>query len=281
MRIDSHQHFWKLDRGDYDWLTPTPNFQKIYRDFMPKDLIPLLKEHDIDKTILVQAAATTEETDFMLELYEEYDFIAGVVGWLDLESSDFEEQYKTYSKKEGFIGIRPMLQDIEDERWILRDDVLQNVELLVKDDFPLDILIHPKHLDVIIELFKIFPDLRGVVDHLAKPYIKEKVISPWDEKVALIATNKKVWCKLSGLITEDDHDNWKSDNFKPYIDHCVNVFGKDKIMFGSDWPVCTLAGSYTDVYRSLVENISFTEEELKNLFGGNALRFYKLTKGCK
>lgn len=276
MRVDSHQHFWKLERGDYDWLTPTPEYEQIYRDFMPEDLIPHLKEHKIDKTILVQAAATTEETDFMLELYKKYDFIAGVVGWLDLEAPDFEKKYNIYKNKEGFIGIRPMLQDIEDERWILRDKVLKNVEILVQDDFPIDILIRPNHLDTIIELFQIFPNLRGVIDHLAKPYIKDKLFSPWDEKIAKIASNEKVWCKLSGLITEDDHENWKIENFKPYIDHCINVFGKDKIMFGSDWPVCLLAGSYNDVYRALIENISFTEKELEDLFGNNALRFYKL-----
>ncbi|MGM8213457.1 amidohydrolase family protein [Virgibacillus sp. W0430] len=278
MRVDAHQHFWKLSRGDYSWLTPTPNFEKIYRDFLPEQLVPLLQEHNIDKTILVQAAATVEETEYMLQLYEEHDFIAGVVGWLDLEADSFPELFKEYQSREGFIGIRPMLQDIEDERWILRDDVLKNVELLVEDDFPLDILINPKHLDSIIELFKIFPQLRGVVDHLAKPYIKDRIISPWDEKIAEIASNKNVWCKLSGLITEDDHYDWKVENFKPYVNHCIEVFGKEKIMFGSDWPVCLLAGSYNDVYKSLLENISFTKDELDDLFGNNALKFYKLSK---
>ncbi|HLR52790.1 MAG TPA: amidohydrolase family protein [Candidatus Avamphibacillus sp.] len=276
MRIDSHQHFWELSRGDYSWLKPVGDFKRIYKDYMPEQLVSHLKEHNIDKTILVQAAPTVEETDYMFEIYEKNDFIAGVVGWLDMASDEFPELYEEYKRKKGFIGIRPMLQDIEDERWILRDDVLKNVELLVEDDFPLDILINPKHLDAIIELFKIFPPLRGVIDHLGKPYIKSGIVKPWDEKISEIASNENVWCKLAGIITEDDYDNWKISNFTPYINHCIDVFGKDKVMFGSDWPVCLLAGSYNDVYRSLIENVSLTEKEKKDLFGNNAIEFYKL-----
>lgn len=275
MRIDSHQHFWKLSRGDYGWLTP--NYKEIYQDFMPEQLEPILKQHKIDKSILVQAAATIDETDFLLELYKNNDFIAGVVGWLDLEDDDFKEKYQKYKNIDGFIGLRPMLQDLADDRWILRDKVLKNVEILVNDDFPLDLLIHPHHLDTIIELFKIFPNLRGVVDHLAKPLIKDKVISPWNRKIETIASYDNAMCKLSGLITQDSHEKWEITNFKPYIEHCIKVFKKDSIMFGSDWPVCLQAGSYNDVYRILLENISFTEKEMEDLFGNNALKFYKLS----
>jgi L-fuconolactonase len=276
VRVDAHQHFWKVERGDYGWLTPS--LKPLYKDFLPDDLQPHLQKYRIDRTIVVQAAPTTEETDFLLQLYREHERIAGVVGWLDLESPDFHEIFLRYREREGFIGIRPMLQDLEDDRWILRPTVLKNIEILVQEDFPIDILIKPRHLPSIIELLRLFPTLRAVIDHMAKPYIAAQILDPWREQMREVASFPQVMCKLSGMITEADPSSWKREDLKPYIHHVIEVFGTDRIMFGSDWPVCLLAGSYDDVYQALVENlpIDFSDEDRTKLFGHNALSFYQI-----
>lgn len=276
MRVDAHQHFWKISRGDYGWLTP--ELDRLYRDFLPGDLQPLLEAHRIDQTILVQAAPTREETDFLLQLYEETPFVAGVVGWLDLESPDFPAVFDQYLQHPGFAGIRPMLQDLQDDRWILQPQVLKNLELLVRLDFPIDILVYPRHLPHIIELLKHFPSLRAVIDHAAKPAIADRTMEPWKQNMAEIAAYRNVMCKLSGLITEADHQNWKLEHLIPYVEHVVEVFGADSIMYGSDWPVCLLAGSYRQAYTAIDQALParLTEEERSAIFGGNAVRFYKL-----
>lgn len=276
MRIDAHQHFWKVSRGDYGWLTP--ELKKLYRDFLPSDLIPHLEEHRIDYTVLVQAAPTQEETDFLLQLYEESNCIAGVVGWLDLEVNDFKDEFYRYKENSGFVGIRSMLQDLEDDRWILRPQVMKNIEILVEEDFPIDILVFPWHLPHIIELLKEFPSLRAVIDHAAKPNIAQAVIQPWKDDMTQIASFEKVMCKLSGLITEADHQHWKVEDIIPYIHHVVDTFSSDSILYGSDWPVCLLAGSYREVVMSLKQALSgkVTDTESALVFGENAMCFYKL-----
>ncbi|NYE03479.1 L-fuconolactonase [Bacillus niacini] len=277
MRIDSHQHFWKLARGDYDWLTPEHSL--LYRDYLPEDFSQNLQSFQMDKTIVVQAAPTMAETKFLLELYEQNDFIAGVVGWLDMESPRFASEYRRLKNQKGFVGIRPMLQDLDDDKWILRNNVLKNIELLVEDDFPIDLLIYPRHLPVIIQLLKTFPSLRAVINHLGKPRIAEQIIEPWKEQITEIASYQHVMCKLSGMVTEAG-PQIKNSEIEHYIHHVVNVFGSRSVMFGSDWPVCLLKTSYQDVVELLLSTLPdyVTESDREAIFGENAFRFYKLTR---
>jgi len=276
MIIDSHQHFWKLSRNDYKWLTE--DLLELYRDFMPNDLYPILNEHQIDKTIVVQAAPTIEETLFLLTLFEKYDWIAGVVGWLDFSSVNFHQNFEVLLRHPGFVGVRPMLQDLHEDDWILRPDVLKNVELLVQHDVPLDLLIKPRHIPYILELLKLFPKLRVVVNHIAKPNIAEQQLDGWKEAIEKIAMYPNAMCKLSGLVTEATHQNWTLEEFQPFITHVVNVFGTERVMFGSDWPVCNLSGTYNDVLMILMENLpaKLLGKDLEMIFGENAKRFYKL-----
>jgi L-fuconolactonase len=276
MRVDAHQHFWKVERGDYGWLTP--DLGVLYRDYLPADLQPHLDALKVDKTVLVQAAPTVEETDFLLDLYDETPFVAGVVGWLDLESPQFPEQLERYRQRPGFLGVRPMLQDLPDDRWILRPQVLENLTCLAAAELPLDLLVKPRHLPVVLELLESLPELRAVVDHAAKPFIAQGLLEPWREQMSRIAAFPRVMCKLSGLITEADHQNWQTDHLRPYVHHAVQAFGADRVMFGSDWPVCLLAGSYRDVHDALVKALpdGLSAAEWEAVFGENAVRFYRL-----
>jgi len=274
LRIDAHQHFWELSRGDYNWLTP--DYDVLYKDFKPNELVEELNKHDIDKTILVQAADSIEETYYMFDLMKENDFISGVVGWLDFESDDFKEQLNRMMEVEGFVGVRPMIQDIEDDEWVLRKKVIKNIKVLHELEIPLDILIYPKHLSVIKKLLTIIPDLKCVIDHLAKPQIKDRQFDSWSEKMDIIAGYPNVYCKISGVITEADHTSWTVEECQRYIKHCVEIFGENRIMFGSDWPVCLQAGSYSDVYEtanSVIENM-LCEKGLNKFYGANAIKFY-------
>ena len=276
MRIDAHQHFWKLDENLNDW--PTPDLKMIYKDFLPEDLAIHLQEHNTDKTVLIQAAPLIEETEFLLDLATKYDFIGGVVGWIDMSSAQFPEQFARLTSHPKFVGIRPMLQGLEDDQWILRPEVKRNIHILVENDFPIDLLIYPKHLPYIVELLKEFPTLRAVIDHCAKPDILNQQWEPWADSIAEVSTFESVMCKISGLVTEADHQSWKMNDFKPYIQHLIKNFGANRIMFGSDWPVCLLAASYDDVVKVVESNLpkEMTEKDSKLLFGGNAQKFYKL-----
>lgn len=276
MKIDAHQHFWKLSRGDYEWLTP--KYKDIYRDHLPEELSPILSKNGIDKTILVQAAATIEETKYMLELYNQYDFIIGVVGWLDFESPNFEEQLDYFVEQKGFLGVRPMIQDIEDETWMLRDTVLKNIGLIVEKDLAFDFLVHPNHLKYVQGLLKVYPTIRGVIDHLAKPKIRDKQWDGWAEDMKNISENQNIYCKVSGLITEANHKNWSIDEFKPYIQFILDIFGVSRVMFGSDWPVCNQSGSYEDTIKVLKGNMTETQWNslYEKLFGLNAYTFYNI-----
>jgi len=274
LKIDSHQHFWELSRGDYNWLTSEN--EVLYKDFKPDDLVADLNKHGIDKTILVQAADSIDETDYMFELMKENNFIAGVVGWLDFESDDFNVQLHRMMEVEGFVGVRPMIQDIEDDDWVLRKKVIKNIKVLHELEVPLDILIYPKHLRVIEKLLTIIPDLTCVIDHLAKPQIKDDQFDRWSKEIAVLATYPNVYCKISGVITEADHASWTAEECEKYIEHCVQVFGENRIMFGSDWPVCLQAGSYADVYETAhnVVDKMLSEKGLENYYGRNAITLY-------
>lgn len=275
-RIDAHQHYWRLSRGDYGWLKP--ELGVLYRDYMPADLEPHLREHNIQATVLVQAAPTLAETEFMLQLSDCHDSIAGVVGWLDLEADDFGHVLDALRRHPKFKGVRPMLQDLADDRWILRPNVLRSLELLAERDIPIDFLTFPRHLPHLVTVLQKVPNLRGVVDHLSKPAIAKRELQPWQDWLAEVAQFPSVWCKLSGMVTEADHRTWRYEDFVPYVEHALRVFGPNRVMFGSDWPVCLLAASYgqvIDVLRAALGKELIPQLEAA-VFGENAARFYRL-----
>ena len=274
MRIDSHQHYWKLSRGDYGWLTPDMGL--LYRDYLPPDLEPILEKHNIDKTVLVQAAPTVAETDFMLSLAAKHDSIGGVVGWLDMADPGFPRLFEKYRQEPAFVGIRPMLHDLSDDAWVIQPLVLENLTLLAAHDFPFDFLVRPQHLPHVLQVLERVPNLRAVIDHIAKPLIKDGLFEPWGTQISAIARHENVYCKLSGMVTEADHANWTPDDLKPYVEHTVECFGLERVMFGSDWPVSLLAAPYDDVIGALEERLTpnLDEESRARVFGGNAGRFY-------
>ncbi|GGJ11249.1 hydrolase [Alicyclobacillus cellulosilyticus] len=275
MIIDAHQHFWRIDRGDYGWLTPA---SPLYRDFLPPDLAPWLAQTGVDRTVVVQAAPTVAETEYLLALAEETPFVAGVVGWLDLEDSAMPKTYERLRRHPKFVGVRPMLQDLPDPAWVLRPKVLDHLRLLARDDFPVDLLIYPLHLPYILRLLDAVPDLRAVIDHLAKPPIRTGELDPWREQMTQVAACPNVWCKLSGMVTEADHRSWQPADIEPYAAHVLSVFGPLRVMFGSDWPVCTLAADYMQVYHLAVGLLpaAWGAAERAAVMGGNAATFYRL-----
>ncbi len=276
MRIDSHQHFWKAARGDYHWMSPA--VQVLCRDYLPADLQPLLQKNKIDRTILVQAAQTRAETDFLLELAAQHDFIAGVIGWLDMDSPNFPRELELYSKRPKFLGIRPMLQDIADDQWILRPRVVESLGLVAERGLPFEFLTYTRHLPHVVTVLKSVPNLHAVVDHVSKPEIKNRKLDPWRSLMAQVAKHPNVYCKLSGMITEADLKAWTPADLRPYVEHVLTAFGPDRVMFGSDWPVCLLAGSYDQALGALETLLKprLNQRQKDAVFGGNAARFYKL-----
>lgn len=276
MQIDSHQHYWKLERGDYGWLTPKAGI--LYRDYLPQHLTDQLKACRIEKTVVVQAAPTVAETEYLLSLCEQEESLAGVVGWLDLESTGFAKEFSRLKTNPYFVGIRPMLQDLNDDKYILRPQVMKALQLMQEHQFPLDLLVFPRHLPYVQEVLNQLPELKAVVNHLAKPNIAGDEWELWRSHIEAIAANPQVYCKLSGMVTEADLQKWKKEDFAPYVNHIFSIFGVNRIMFGSDWPVCRLAAEYQTVYMLAQELLSdkINEADREKIFGENAVRFYNL-----
>ena len=276
-RIDAHQHFWRLERGDYDWLTR--DLGVLYRDYSPEDLDPHLRGQGIEGTILVQAAATVAETRFLLQLADQHGFISGVVGWVDMEASDAPQVIESLSSHPKFKGIRPMLQDLPDPEWILRDSLGPALETLVARDLTFDALVRPVHLPHLHTFLKRHPRLRVVVDHGAKPNIAQgsaEGLASWSESMRAIASDTSACCKLSGLLTEAA-PNSKAAQLQPYVDVLIEAFGPRRLMWGSDWPVLNLAGSYPGWYamtRQLIAGLEAHEQEW--ILGRTACGFYGL-----
>jgi L-fuconolactonase len=274
MRIDAHQHFWKYSEQEYPWMKPD---WIIRRDFLPRDLEPLLRAHDLDGCVAVQARQTFRETEWLLELAEQHSIIRGVVGWVDLRSPEVEAQLSACAKKPKLVAVRHVVQDEPDERFMLREDFLRGVALLHKYNLAYDLLVFPNQLAAAIEVSRLFPNQRFVLDHIAKPYIRKREISPWAENLAKLAGLPNVFCKLSGIITEADWATWNSAGLKQYLQVAWDAFGSERMMYGSDWPVCLLAGSYHKMYAlvaDFAENLS--EREQRRLFGETACEFYRL-----
>ena len=277
MKIDSHQHYWHFNTADYGWMGE--NMSVIKRDFLPTDLLPELKSIDFDGSVAVQARQSFEETNWLLQLADEHPHIKGVVGWLDLQSEQAEEQIAAFAKHPKAVGVRHVIHDEEDLDFMLRPAFIRGVQLLEKYDLAYDILIFPTHLANTIEFVKQFSDKQiFVIDHIAKPLIKDGIVSPWKEDIAALAKFPNVYCKLSGMVTEADWNTWKPENIRPYLDVIMEAFGTERILIGSDWPVCLVAGKYSEVMQVVTDYIStFTEKEQALMLGENAAKAYRIT----
>ena len=246
-------------------------------DHLPDDLLPLVQAVGIDGTVAVQVRQTLEETRWLLELADQYPFIKGVVGWVDLCSSDLREQLERFSAHPKLCGVRHKLENEPDDHFMLREDFCRGIGALAKFDLPFDLLIRPRHLPVACQLVSRFPAQRFIVDHIAKPLIKSGQVSPWDEDIQRLASFPHVFCKVSGMVTEADWKAWKAADFRPYLDIVFEAFGTEKIMIGSDWPECTLAGTYNEVLQLANDYIAqFSEAEQADIWGNNAVSAYKL-----
>jgi L-fuconolactonase len=245
--IDAHQHFWRLDRGDYGWLTPA--LGAIHRDFGPDDLAPLLARHGIASTILVQAAPTLAETHWLLELAHRTPFVAGVVGWVDFDAGDAPDAIDALARDRKLVGVRPMVQDIADDDWLARPSHAPVFEAMIAHDLALDALVLPRHLPRLAHVIERHPALRVVVDHAAKPRIRDRVVEPWRRDLAVVAAHPAVTCKLSGLLTEAGPSDDAAE-LAPWIDALLGLFGAGRLVWGSDWPVVNLAGGY-DRWRAI------------------------------
>jgi L-fuconolactonase len=275
-KIDSHQHFWNPARGDYNWM-PMDN-ATLARAYGPADLEPYLVENRIEQTVLVQAAATLEETEYLLGIADASPRVAGVVGWIDFEDYSHARHLCRLAKHPKFLGVRPMIQDIPDNDWMLRADIAWAYELIVECDLTFDALGFPRHLDNFLKLLTRYPDMRVVIDHCMKPQIRihsSDNFAQWACGMTRLAEDTSAFCKFSGLVTEAN--GWSLAAMRPYTEHLLQIFGPEKIMWGSDWPVCRLKASYTAWFEAaskLTEHLPTASQE--SIFGGTAQAFYRL-----
>jgi L-fucono-1,5-lactonase len=274
VRIDSHQHFWRYNASEYPWI---PKNSPLHRDWLPADWQKAAGPCGIGGCIAVQARQTLAETRWLLELAEQHAFIKAVVGWVDLRSDQVEAQLAQFASHRKLAGVRHVVQDEPDDSFMLRPDFLRGIGRLKSFKLCYDILIFPKQLPAAIELVALFPGQQFVLDHLAKPLIKDRRLSPWQEQLRELAKAPNVCCKVSGLITEAEHGAWQNKDFRPYLDVAFEAFGEDRLLFGSDWPVCLLSGSYAQVVELLDDYLSgFDQITREKIWGGNAARIYNL-----
>jgi L-fuconolactonase len=274
MRIDSHQHFWKYNPAEYPWITPG---SAIQRDFLPADLAPELAAHKLDGCVAVQARQTAGETRWLLELAERASIIKAVVGWVDLRSPKLEEQLAELSQHEKLAGVRHVVQEEPDDRFMLREDFRRGIGLLHPFGLTYDLLVYPKQLPAAIEVVREFPEQAFVLDHLAKPLIKDGTLSPWREQIRELAASPNVFCKVSGMVTEARWHAWNPADFRPYLDAAFEAFGPDRLMYGSDWPVALLSASYAELFAIVRDYVATLGSDVEaKFFGQNATRFYHL-----
>ena len=275
MRIDAHQHFWRYNLAEYGWIDES--MLSIRRDFLPADLEPELKRAGFDGSIAVQARQTLEETRWLLTLADSSPFVLGVIGWVDLRSTNVRRELEELSSHPKLLGVRHIVQSESDDRFLLQPDFLRGVGLLDEFGLTYDSLIYPKHLPVTREFVAQFPRQRFVLDHLAKPLIKSGSVHPWDSDIGELAKFKNVFCKISGLITEADWKSWKPEHMTPYLEIALDGFGPERLMIGSDWPVSTVAGSYSEVMKLVEDFLARYPDRVRNaVFGGTAETFWKL-----
>lgn len=272
MRLDAHQHFWSYDAAQYPWIPPG---SPLHRDWLPPDLAALQAPLGFDGSIAVQARQVVGESDWLLGLADQHVGVKGVVGWVDLRSDRVETDLARLAAHPKFVGVRHVVQEEPDDDFMLGKDFQRGIGKLAAHGLAYDILIYPKQLPAAIRLAEAFPAQRFVLDHVAKPAIKDGTLEPWRTQVRRLAALPNVWCKVSGMITEADHRNWRAEQFRPYLDTVFGAFRPARLMYGSDWPVCLFAGSYERAFR-LVDGYAahLTTAERDGLFGLNCARFY-------
>lgn len=275
MRIDSHQHFWDLAAVDYFWMPK--DHPILSRNYLPADLWPIYERNLFDGSVVVQAAHNDAEADWLLGLGAAEERILGVVAWADLQSPSLGHRLDHLQKQRKFVGIRHIVHDEPDARWLLRPAVIEGLRELARRGIPYDLLLKPPHIPVAIEVMERVPDLRCVIDHIAKPYIALAQVEPWLEGMRTLAQIPTMHVKLSGMITEAAVPGWKSADLAPYVQHVLGLFGASRSMFGSDWPVCLLAGSWKEVLAAFTQAVGpIVQAERNEMVGDTAARFYGL-----
>jgi|SRR5579863_6988972 len=275
MKIDAHQHFWKYSRAAYDWISD--DMTALQKDFLPEDLQPLLAANGFEGSIAVQACQTIEETEWLLALAEWSEFIQGVVGWVDLCSPELPSQLDSLARHRSLVGVRHVVQAEPDDEFLLRGDFQRGIARLADYNLAYDLLIYPRHLPVAVKLAQQFPQQRFVLDHIAKPGIADRLMDPWAPAIRELAQCQNVCCKLSGMVTEARRKQWASADFRPYLDVVFEAFGPQRLMIGSDWPVCTLSASYAGTIAIVNDYIrQFPEEQQAQIQGRNCASFYGL-----
>jgi L-fuconolactonase len=273
-RIDAHQHFWKYDPLRDAWIDDSMSVLK--NDFLPEHLSPILQENKIDGCVTVQADQSETETNFLLELASQHSFIKGVVGWVDLRADSISQQLDFYSHNKTLKGFRHIVQ-AEPSGFMTQRNFLAGIGLLERHHLTYDILIYPHQLAEAVDLVKRFSNQKFVVDHLAKPNIKNGEFTNWSKGMAQLASHENVYCKLSGFTTEAHWNNWKPDDFTPYFDFALEKFGAHRLLYGSDWPVCLLSASYKNQLNIVEQFIAkLSDSEKEQIMGGNAIHFYNL-----
>jgi L-fuconolactonase len=275
MKIDSHQHFWSYNSNEYGWISN--DMEILQKNYLPDQLKTELSSTGFDGSVAVQARQSLAETQWLLNLADQHSFIKGVIGWVDLCSPDVEEQLIQFSGNPKLVGIRHVIHDEQDENFMLRKSFQRGIAHLKKFGLTYDILVFPRHLSNTIQLVSQFPDQVFILDHIAKPSIKDQKISPWKEHIEKLAGFRNVYCKLSGMVTEANVKNWKQEELIPYLNIVFDAFGTNRLLIGSDWPVCRLAGSYKQIMQVVLDYIrSFPEQDKKKILGENAVKAYDL-----
>ena len=273
MKIDAHQHFWKYSAAQYGWIGA--EMQGLKRDFLPADLKPLLEGEGFEGSIVVQARQDLDETRWLLQLARENDFIKGVVAWVDLCSADVATDLVRLAGEPKFVGVRHVLQAEPDDEFMLRADFRRGIAQLAEHGLTYDLLLYPRHLPIAVKLVREFPEQPFVLDHIAKPLIADGLMEPWDRDIRELARFKNVCCKVSGMVTEARWNGWQAEDFGPYLDVVFEAFGPERVMIGSDWPVCSLSGGYAAaiaIVRDYIRQFDLAQQE--SILGWNCARFY-------
>ena len=275
MKIDSHQHFWKYSEAEYGWMKPD---WSIRRDYLPKDLEPELKACGLDGCVAVQARQTYEESRWLLELADASPIVRGVVGWVDLRSDKVDDQLRSLATNKKFVGVRHVVQDEPDDAFMLDGNFQRGIGRLKHFNLTYDVLIYPRQLQAAIRLVSNFPEQAFLLDHIAKPFIKDGTIEPWKTQIREFAKHPNVCCKVSGMVTEANWKSWKPHDFQPYLETVLDAFGIDRLMYGSDWPVALLTGTYRQVYQLAYDFVApLGDGAIEKFFGSNSTKFYGLT----